>query len=178
MEYSIEKSLEILERTPEVLESLLLGLSDEWANGNEGAATWSPFDIVGHLIHGEKTDWIPRMELILSDSADKTFQPFDRFAQQQASEGKALTELLQEFKMLRSGNVERLRSQGLTSGDLLKRGMHPALGEVTLQQLLSTWTVHDLNHIAQAARVMARQYENEVGPWKEYLGVLNSSRNG
>lgn len=171
--FDLSKSLQILERTPFVVESMLGGLSKEWIETNEGPETWSPFDIVGHLIHGEKTDWVARIEIILSDRTDKTFKPFDRFAQFRESEGKTLRQLLGEFKTLRSRNIERIRSKGLTGSDLAKEGRHPDFGTVTLQQLLSTWTVHDLNHIAQISRVMAKQYEMEVGPWKEYLGILN-----
>lgn len=172
MQLNLNKSLEILERTPAVIEVLLSGLSEEWVNCNEGPQTWSPFDIVGHLIHGEKTDWIPRMEIILSDNADKTFEPFDRFAQFQESRGKTLPELLDEFKAIRKANIERLRSKNLSKNDLEREGIHPAFGRVSLKQLLSTWVVHDLNHIAQISRVMAKQYAEEVGPWKEYLRIL------
>lgn len=172
MPFNLKHSVEILERTPAVLAQLLSGLSDEWIHQNEGPETWSPFDIVGHLIHGEKTDWIPRMEIILSDTSDKTFPPFDRFAQFEASKGKTLSELLEEFRVLRAKSVASLRSCQPGPEDLEKTGIHPALEVVTLQQLLATWTVHDLNHIAQISRVMARQYDGEVGPWKAYLGIL------
>lgn len=172
MKFSLEKSLEILERTPAVIESLLRGLSKEWIITNEGPETWSPFDIVGHLIHGEKTDWIPRMEIILSNRNGKTFEPFNMHAHFKASEGKSLEQLLDEFKSLRSQNVQDLRSKKLTEMDLIKTGIHPEFGEVTLREMLSTWAVHDLNHIAQISRVMAKQYKSEVGPWKKYLGIL------
>jgi hypothetical protein len=172
MEYDLQKSIEILSRTPQVLDILLNGLSNEWIYNNEGENTWSPFDVIGHLIIGEKTDWIVRMELILSDNADKTFTPFDRFAQFEYSKGKTLRELLNEFRSLRIANIETLRSKNLTKADLAKKGMHAALGEVTLEQLLATWAVHDLGHIAQITRVMAKQYTNETGPWRAYLPVL------
>jgi DinB superfamily len=172
MKFSLEKSLEILERTPKVLSHLLSGLSDEWAMKNEGGETWSPFDVVGHLIHGEKTDWIPRMNHILELGTSKPFVPFDRFAQFQESNGKTLSQLLEEFTQLRQDNLRTLINAKLDEAALNKQGIHPALGVVTLRQLLSCWTVHDLSHIAQVSRVMAKQYSLEVGPWIAYLGVL------
>lgn len=174
MKFNLEKAIEILERTPLVAETMLEGISDEWLQSNEGPETWSPYDIVGHYIHGEKTDWIPRMEIILSDNPDKKFVPFDRFAQQKDSKGKTLQHLLDEFNSLRRENVIKLKAKNLSEKDLLKKGMHPAFGEVTLSQLLSTWVAHDLGHIAQIARVMAKQYKDEVGLWKEYLPILGS----
>lgn len=173
--FNLHKSIEILERTPSVLETMLDGLSDEWLTQNEGPDTWSPYDIVGHYVHGEKTDWIPRFEIILSDAPDKGFVPFDRFAQFENSKGKSLRDLLMEFRELRAQNLEKLKSTKGLEDHLNDTGIHPAFGEVTLAQLLSTWVVHDLNHIAQIARVMGRQYQEEVGPWVEYLGIL---RNG
>jgi hypothetical protein len=172
MHFTVEKSLEILERTPVVLENMLQNISPDWTSTNEGPATWSPYDIIGHYIHGEKTDWIPRMEIILSDQTGKHFVPFDRFAQENDSKGKTMEQLLEEFKVLRNKNVEILRSRNITETDLAKTGIHPAFGEVTLEQLLSTWVVHDLNHIAQISRVMAKHYKDEVGPWTEYLRIL------
>ena len=173
MSFSIEKSIEILERTPEVLETMLQNVSAEWTENNEGGETWSVFDVLGHLVHGEKTDWIPRMEIILSDAPDKTFKPFDRFAQFEESKGKTLGQLLAEFKELREKNIGVLRAKNLSGKNLEEKGVHPAFGEVTLAQLLATWTVHDLDHIAQTSRVMAKQYKEEVGPWIEYLRILN-----
>lgn len=172
MQFNLNKSLEILEKTPLVLKHMLEGLSDEWTKNNEGADTWSPYDIVGHLIHGEKTLWISRMEVILSDSSDKKFGSFDRFAQFKESKGKTLEQLLNEFSELRKLNIKKIQSKELSEDILKKTGIHPAFGQVTLKQLLSTWIVHDLNHIAQIARVMAKQYQTEVGPWREYLRVL------
>ncbi len=172
MEFNLNQSINILQRTPVAIETLLGGLNEQWTHSNEGENTWSPFDIVGHLIHGEKTDWIPRMQLILSDQPDKTFTPFDRFAQLEASKGKTITQLLSEFKTLRHNNIALLKAKNLSQADLNKKGIHPALGEVTLAQLLATWTAHDLGHIAQMCRVMARQYKQEVGPWKEYLSIV------
>ncbi|MBL0745639.1 DinB family protein [Chryseolinea lacunae] len=174
MQFTIQKSVEILERTPQLLEIMLGGLSEEWIENNEGPETWSPYDVVGHLIHGEKTDWIPRMEIILSSKADKSFEPFDRFAQFDEGAPKTLTQLLNEFKALRKQNLNRLRAQNITQNDLLQEGRHPAFGPVTLSQLLATWVAHDLNHIGQISRVMAKQYEQEVGPWKAYLGILKA----
>lgn len=172
MNFTIEKSIEILERTPNVLNTMLQNISTDWTLNNEGGETWSVHDIIGHLIHGEKTDWIPRAEIILSEKPDKTFEPFDRFAQFEESRGKSLTQLLDEFKILRKKNIELLRSKKLTDKNLEEKGIHPAFGEVTLSQLLSTWVVHDLNHIAQISRVMAKQYKSEVGSWVEYLRIL------
>ncbi len=174
MKFDVGKALEILERTPVVLDSMLQGISEDWTSVNEGGDTWSVFDILGHLIHGEKTDWIPRAEIILSENRDKTFRPFDRFAQFEDSRGKSLAQLLEEFKTLRESNVEKLRSKNLTDETLHEKGIHPAFGQVTLSQLLSTWVVHDLNHIAQIARVMAKQYKDEVGPWTAYLRILQT----
>ena len=170
--YKLTESIEILSRTPRLLENLLLHLPMEWIMNNEGENTFSPFDVVGHLLHGEKADWVPRMEIILSDKPDKTFEPYDRFAQFRDSEGKTLNQLLTEFKILRAHNLEILKSKNLKENDLLKTGMHPSFGAVTLQQLLSTWTVHDLSHIAQITRVMCKQYKEEVGPWINYLPIL------
>lgn len=172
MHFNLNNTFEILERTPKVLHTMLSGLPDEWITSNEGPDTWSPFDVIGHLIYGEKTDWMPRLEIILSDKVDKTFEPFDRFAQFRESKGKKMTQLLEEFQVLRDENVQRLLAQNLTDDDLSRTGIHPTFGEVTLEQLLATWTVHDLNHIAQISRVMAKQYDVEVGPWKEFLGIL------
>lgn len=174
MNFSVTRSIEILERTPYVLEVLLRDLSPFWVENNEGADTWSPYDVMGHLIHGDRTDWIARLRIILSDGNQKTFATFDRFAQFQESKGKTLADLLGEFKSVRAANVATLRSLNLSDDDLKKTGIHPVFGEVTLAQLLSTWTVHDLDHISQISRVMAKQFHDDVGPWKEYLKVLRS----
>jgi hypothetical protein len=173
LKFNLKLSIEILERTPDVLHLLLQDLSEDWTKHNEGPDTWSPYDVIGHLIHGEKTDWIPRMEIILSEDKSKEFIPFDRFAQFENSKRKSLQELLDEFKMLRIENVQKLKSKNISEVDLNKTGIHPAFGEVTLKQLLATWVVHDLNHIVQISRVMAKQYKEEVGPWIEYLKVLS-----
>lgn len=172
MDFSLPKSLELLERTPEVLSYLLRGLSDEWTSANEGENTWSAYDVVGHLIHGDQTDWLIRAELILSDHPDKRFAPFDRFAQFEASAGKSLNQLLDEFKAVRAANVATLRGLNLSSQDLTKTGLHPTFGMVTLAQLLATWVVHDLDHLSQISRVMAKQYKAQVGPWIEFLKIL------
>ena len=171
MHFDLTKTFEILERTPRVLHELLSGLSDEWIMNNEGEETWSPYDIVGHLIHGEHTEWMGRLDVILNKE-DKHFIPFDRTAMFKESEGKNLQQLLKEFAALRKNNLEKLRSLHLTEEDLDKTAIHPVFGEVTLRQLLSTWTVHDLTHIAQITRVMAKQYKDAIGPWIKYFRVL------
>ncbi|MEO6695063.1 MAG: DinB family protein [Ignavibacteria bacterium] len=172
MNFSISSSIEILSRTPDVLETLLKGLSNEWIYYNEGDETWSPFDIVGHLIHGEKTDWMSRVDIILDQDPDKRFKPFDRFAQIKLSKEKSLDELLIQFKELRKENLNKLQSINITAEMLDYKGIHPTFGEVTLHELISTWVVHDLGHIAQISRVMSKQYKSNVGPWIEYLPVL------
>ncbi len=172
MHFSIDKSLEILERTPETLANLVDGLSTDWTFNNEGAGTWSVYDVMGHLIHGEKTDWLIRIELILSDDAEKKFEPFDRFAQFETSKGKSMAQLLEEFRQVRMANIEKLRKLDIGHDELIRTGIHPSFGKVTLSQLVSAWVVHDLDHIAQIARVMAKQYKEEVGPWVEYLKIL------
>ena len=171
MEFDLNKTFEVLERTPNVLNDLLSGLSDDWIINNEGEETWSPYDIMGHLVHGEHTDWMGRLNIILNDG-DKHFIPFDRIAMFKESEGKNLQQLLSEFAELRKANLEKLKRLALTNDDLNKKGMHPAFGEVTLLQLLSTWTVHDLTHITQITRVMAKQYKEAIGPWLAYFRVL------
>ncbi len=172
MHFNLEKSLEILERTPQVLTVFLENLAHEWTNNTEGTNTWSAFDIVGHLIHGEKTDWIPRTKLILGSKTPPTFASFDRFAQFDSSKDKNLTALLKEFMILRTKNIEILKTLEITPFTLQKTAFHPQLGEITLAELLATWVTHDLNHIAQISRVMAKQYKDNVGPWVAYIGVL------
>lgn len=173
MEYKISEAIEVLERTPYALEQLLSGLSDNWTKNNEGPDTWNPYDVVGHLIHAEKTDWVVRMDVILAEGGDKKFPPFDRFGQFNASKGKSLQELLTEFKEVRRKNIDILLSKKLTDADLNKTGVHPDFGNVTLKQLLATWVTHDFTHMAQIVRVMAKQYKTEVGPWTAYISVLN-----
>jgi uncharacterized damage-inducible protein DinB len=173
MDFNLNEAIQILERTPKVLISFLSGLSNDWIQNNEGEETWSPFDILGHLLHGEKTDWIIRSEIILSNELVKTFASFDRFAQFEKSRGKNIQQLLDEFQDLRIQNLSILKSKNLSIEDLKKTGIHPTFGEVTLQQLLATWVAHDLGHIAQISRVMAKQYKAEVGPWRSYLPILD-----
>ena len=173
MQFSLEKSYEILERTPSVLNTLLTGLRDDWIMNNEGPETFSPYDVIGHLIHGEKTDWTARAKMILKFGLSKPFIPWDRFAQFDESKEKSLQQLLNEFEIIRKDNIAWLKSLSLTETDLDKKGMHPKLGDVTLRNLLSTWVVHDLTHIAQITRVMAKQYKGEMGPWPEFFRILN-----
>lgn len=170
--FQIDKSLEILERTPGVVKTLLLGLSDEWVMNNEGDDTFSPFDVVGHLLHGETTDWVQRTQIIISGDGDRKFKPFDRFAQFEESKGKNLEQILEEFSQQRKKNLDFIRQLHPDESMLDKTGIHPVFGEVTLRQLLSTWVAHDLGHIAQIVRVMAKQYKTDVGPWVEYLRIL------
>ena len=176
MKFSLQLSTEILQQTPSTLQSLLSGLSNEWIFGNEGNNTWNPFDVVGHLIHGERTDWIPRIKIILEFGETKPFEPFDRFAQLEASKGKSLSELLETFATLRKQNLQTLKDLHLTEKELNLKGTHPELGTVTLQQLIATWVVHDLDHLAQTTRVMAKQYSEEVGVWKNYLSILKEKK--
>lgn len=172
MEFQLDHAKQILARTPTTVRSLLRDLHPDWLYANEGGETWSPFDVLGHLIHGEETDWIPRARIILSDGEGRAFEPFDRFAMFENSKGKSLEELLSEFERLREQNLDELEKMSLTPEMFEKRGTHPELGVVTLGQLLSTWVVHDLNHIGQIVRVMAKQYGESVGPWRAYLGIL------
>ena len=172
MQYSLERSYEILERTPAVLQALLAGLHDDWIRNNEGPETFSPYDVIGHLIHGEKTDWGVRAKMILEFGNIKTFERWDRVAMYEESQGKTLQQLLDEFAEIRKENMTWFRSLHLTETDFEKKGMHPVLGDVTLRNLLATWVVHDLTHIAQITRVMAKQYKDEMGPWPEFFRIL------
>ena len=173
MEFQLDEAEEILTRTPATLNSLLRDLPEAWTLRNEGSETWSPFDVVGHLIHGEQTDWIPRARIILEQGESGIFEPFDRFAMFEKFKGKSLSELLDRFESLRAQSLKVLKSMNLTPELLGKRGTHPELGVVTLSQLLSTWVVHDLGHVGQIARVMAKQYGEAVGVWKAYLPILS-----
>ena len=173
MKFELDIALEVLGTTPAAIARLVAGLSEEWIHANEGGETWSTFDILGHLIHGENTDWISRLEIILSEGDDKTFVPFDRFAMFELSQGRTLRDLIDEFSVLRTKNLQHLESLRLSDADLDKSGVHPELGPVTARELLSAWVVHDLSHVAQIARVIAKQYHDEVGPWREYLPILN-----
>ena len=172
MKFTLEHAVEILEHAPLTLEAMLRNLSPEWTHSAGDQDNWSPYDVVGHLIHGEETDWMPRAEIILAQGADRTFVPFDRLAQFEKSRGKSLADLLSEFAYLRRNNVEKLTGWKLTPEQLALKGMHPELGEVTLEQLLATWVVHDLNHIKQIVTRMASKFTDEVGPWKQYLSIL------
>lgn len=172
MDHNLDHTIALLARTPAALNTLLRDLPEEWALSREGEKTWSPYDIVGHLIHGERTDWIARAKRILEFGESKAFEPFDRLAQERESKSKALPELLDEFARLRSENINQLRAFQLQPADFSRRGRHPALGVVTLSQLLSTWVTHDLTHLHQLSRVLAHQYREAVGPWSAFLGVL------
>ncbi len=172
MEFDLELSLNLLSRMPATLSALLDGLPELWVRANEGGDSFSPFDVVGHLIDGEETDWIPRAQIILTGGPDPRFAPYDRFRHRARNAGRSMSALLAEFARLRTGNVELLGSWLLTSDQLALPGIHSTLGHVTLRQLLATWVVHDLGHIAQVSRVMAKQYGKEVGPWAEFLPVL------
>ena len=173
MEFNLQRGIEILERTPVVLDTLLRDLPKDWTHNNEGENTWSPFDVVGHLLHGEKTDWIERTNIILKNDLNIAFTPFNRFAQFEDSKGKTINNLLDEFAELRKTNLEILKNLDVSERNFEHIGRHPNLGKVTLKQLLASWVAHDLGHIAQITRVMAKQYKDEVGPWKQYMGVLN-----
>lgn len=172
MEHNLDHTLALLARTPAALNVLLRDLPEMWTHRNEGEGTWSAFDIVGHLIHGERTDWMPRTKRLLQSGETQPFDPFDRLGHVRESEGRSLTELLDEFARLRSENLDELRALNLRQEDLKRRGRHPALGVVTLSELLATWAAHDLTHLHQLSRVMAHQYRQAVGPWSKYLGVL------
>ena len=172
MDFTFDTALPVLRRTPSVVAGLLADLPPSWTDAVEGPNTWSPFDVVGHLIHGERTDWIPRVEHILRHGDAVPFPPFDREAMFAASRGKSLGELLDTFAQLRTDRLAQLDALGLTDADLARRGRHPEFGVVSLGQHLSTWVAHDLGHIGQIVRVMARQYTDAVGPWKTYLSIL------
>ncbi|MGN6391517.1 MAG: DinB family protein [Gemmatimonadales bacterium] len=172
MDFDLDQSLNLLERTPPTLRTMLDGVAEPWSRGNEGTETFSPFDVVGHLIDGEQTDWLPRARIILARGADPRFTPYDRFRHRVRNVGRPLGALLDEFAHLRADNLAQLRSWRLSPADLDLPGMHPALGPVSLRQLLAAWVVHDLGHLAQIARVMAKQYRAAVGPWIGYLPVL------
>jgi hypothetical protein len=176
MEFNLDDAIAVLARTPGTLKAMLAGLPENWTSGTEGSETWSAYDVLGHLIHGEQTDWVPRASMIMTHGDSKSFEPFDRFAQFTDSRGKSLAELLDEFGSLRRRNLEQLRGLNLGPADLEKPGMHPALGRVTMKELLATWVAHDLDHVGQVARVMAKQYTTEVGPWRAFLSILEDRR--
>jgi hypothetical protein len=173
MQFTFDAALPVLRRTPSVVRDLLADLPASWTDAVEGPNTWSPFDVVGHLIHGERTDWMPRVEHLLRHGDAVPFPPFDREAMFTESSGKPLSELLETFARLRTDSLERLGALRLSDADLSRRGRHPEFGVVTLGQHLSTWVAHDLGHVSQIVRVMARQYTDAVGPWKAYLSILN-----
>lgn len=173
VKFELDKAIEILERTPGTIRAFLNDLSNDWIYENEGDNSWSPFDIIGHLIHGEKTDWIVRCDIILNNNATNRFEEFDRFAQFENSKGKTMNELLNEFEDFRKANISKLKSFNISSNEMKLKGIHPEFGTVSLEQLLSTWVVHDLDHLSQISRVMASQYKDLIGPWRAYLGILN-----
>jgi uncharacterized damage-inducible protein DinB len=174
-EFKVAEAIAVLSRTPAALDALLCGLPDLWVRGTEGEDTWSAFDILGHLVFAERTDWIPRVRIVLDHGEDRPFAPFDRFAQLKQNPEQTLKQLLDEFARVRKENLEALHALGLQQDDLSRRGKHPALGTVTLAELLATWVVHDLTHLHQLSRVIAHQYRHLVGPWSAYLGVLQCS---
>ena len=173
--FSLTDAIALLTRTPVTLNALLRGLPDIWTHSDEGKDTWSAFDIVGHLNSAERHDWMPRVKTILEHGEARAFDPFDRFAQKRESEGKTLEQLLDDFSRLRSESLAALQALNLKSADLARRGTHPSFGTVTLSELLATWVVHDLTHLHQLSRVMAHQYQETVGPWSAFLGVLKCS---
>jgi hypothetical protein len=172
MEFELTNAVTVLTRTPTVLDVLLRDLSNDWVTATEGPETWSPFDVIGHLIHGDRTDWMPRVEHLLEFGESIPFPAFDRFAQFEASRGKTMPQLLDSFRRVRADSVARLAALDLTAADLERTGTHPAFGRVTLCELLATWVAHDLDHIVQIARVMGRQYTDAVGPWRQYLRIV------
>jgi DinB family protein len=174
--FVLEEALAILARTPATLNSLLRGLPEPWTTANEGENTWSPFDVIGHLIHGERTDWVPRARIILEHGESRPFDRFDRLAQFAESAGRSLGSRLDEFAAARAENLRTIADMRLTEADLERRGRHPELGRVTLRQLLATWVAHDLDHLMQISRVLARQYSGEVGPWRAYLRIISGSQ--
>jgi hypothetical protein len=172
MEFKLDHAINLLNRTPIVLRSMLQGLPVEWVSQNEGEKTWSPYDVIGHLIHAERTDWMPRARTILEHGEDKPFESFDRFAQFEESKGKSIDELLVTFEELRQENLRALQEMELKPEDLSRTGKHPELGKVMLAQLLATWVAHDLDHLVQISRTTAKQYQEAVGPWQAYLSVM------
>lgn len=172
MDFELQHAIDLLSRTPSTLNSMLRDVPEVWLVENEGPETWSPYDIVGHLIHGEETDWIPRARIILEHGEERAFEPFDRVAMFEKSKGKSIAELLDTFAVLRKENLQEVNEMKLTPALLEKRGKHPELGIVTLKQLLATWVIHDLGHVRQIVRVMAKQYRDAVGPWQAYLSIL------
>lgn len=173
MPHNLQDTISLLAHTPSALNALLRDLPDTWTLCREGENTWSPFEVVTHLISGERTDWMPRVKMILQFGETRTFEPFDREGHRREIQDKTLSQLLDEFARVRSANLAELRALNLTPEDLERCGQHPSLGIVTLSQLLATWPVHDLTHLHQISRIMADQYRQTVGPWVQYLGVLH-----
>ena len=173
MEFNLDDGVAVLERTPHALTALLGGLPPAWTDATEGPDTWSPYGVIGHLIQGERSDWIPRAEIILAQGTNRRFTPFDRFAQFEASKGKSMSELLDEFARLRAANIVTLKAMRLDDARLALQGEHPKFGAVSLRQLLATWVAHDLGHIVQISRVMAKQYRDAIGPWRAYLPIVD-----
>ncbi len=178
MQQDLDKTIAILTRTPSALDALLRGLPEEWTHSNEGGDSWSPFDVVGHLIYAERVDWLPRARWILANGTAKPFEPFDRLGHVQACKGKSMDELLDEFARARAESLAGLRALNVGAKELALKGRHPGLGEVTLSELLATWAVHDMTHLHQISRVVAQQYREAVGPWSQYLGVLHCKGHG
>ena len=176
MDMELTNALEVLQRTPAVLRCLLQGLSDAWMLADEGPDTFSPKDVLGHLIDGEETDWVPRLQIILQSGQDSPFDTFDRFAFKEKFENKTVVELLNIFERMRGQNLAGVKKMNLQTPQLDLRGTHPQLGVVTVRQLFATWVVHDLSHIAQITRVMSKQYKEAVGPWKEYISIIEWNR--
>jgi hypothetical protein len=174
MQLKLADATQILQRTPATLTAMVAGVPEPWLKCNEGSGTWSTYDIVGHLIHGELTDWIPRVRIILDRGEAQAFEPFDRFAQFREDQSRPISALLDQFTFMRAENVAILQNLKLTCDDLSRRGTHPELGQVTLGQLISSWVVHDMSHLSQVARVTAKQYCHEVGPWRQYMSILKS----
>ena len=176
MSFELAQAIQVLERTPDVLRRMLAGLDEDWIHANEGPETWSAFDVVGHLIHGDRTDWVERARRILEHGTELPFEYFDRFAQERASRGKTLGQLLDEFAEVRRESLASLAAFDLSAEDFEREGVHPSLGKVTLSELLATWVTHDLGHIAQISRVMAKRYADEIGPWMEYIPIVSDRR--
>jgi hypothetical protein len=171
--FDLDEAVAVLSRTPASLDAVLRGVPEGLTRATEGGETWSAYDVVGHLIHGEETDWLPRVRIILEHGEARPFDKFNRTAQFEASQGRTLASLLDEFASLRARNLEALAGLRLSAADLERRGTHPAFGAVTLRQLLATWVAHDLDHVIQIARVIGRQYTDEVGPWRAYLRIIS-----
>jgi len=174
MQFKLAEATQILERTPATLTAMVGGMPEAWLKTTEGAGTWSAYDVVGHLIHGELTDWMPRARMILEHGEARPFEPFDRIAMFRDDQSRPISALLDQFAFLRAENLTTLHNLQLSDQDLSRRGTHPELGPVTLKQLMSTWVAHDMSHVAQIARVTAKQYCHEVGPWKQYLSIMKS----